>query len=78
VLSRDWYRADDLVSDCVVKVLRSWSRIDAMEDRNAYLHRVLINTWLDERRGFRRCASGRRTPCPTWSALTINAPSTIA
>jgi DNA-directed RNA polymerase specialized sigma24 family protein len=28
VLSRDWYRADDLVSDCVVKVMRSWSRIE--------------------------------------------------
>lgn len=54
VLSHDWHRADDLVSDCIIKVLRSWPRIDAMEDPNAYLHRVLINTWLDERRTFRR------------------------
>src|SRR5262249_47619067 len=54
VLARDWHRADDLVSDTILKVLRSWPRIDALENSDAYVHRILINTWLDERRRFRR------------------------
>jgi RNA polymerase sigma-70 factor (sigma-E family) len=62
VLCRDWHRADDLVSDSVVKVLQSWSRIDSLDDPNAYLHRVLINTWLDERRMFRRRRDAQSDP----------------
>ena len=50
VLCRDWHRADDLVSECVIKVLRAWPRIGALDDPHAYVHRILINTWLDERR----------------------------
>lgn len=54
VLCHDWHLADDLVSNSIVKVLRTWQRIDAMDDPTAYLHRVLINAWLDERRRFWR------------------------
>jgi RNA polymerase sigma-70 factor (sigma-E family) len=54
VLARDWHRADDLVSDSILKVLRTWQRIDRMENPDAYVHRILINTWLDERRRFLR------------------------
>lgn len=50
VLSRDWHTADDLVSETVIKLLRMWRRLDGMESPDAYVHRVLINTWLDERR----------------------------
>jgi RNA polymerase sigma-70 factor (sigma-E family) len=50
VLSRDWHTADDLVSETVIKLLRMWRRIDKDANPDAYVHRILINVWLDERR----------------------------
>src|SRR5262249_2924832 len=49
-LCGDWHMADDLVSITVVKTYRAWRRISAMSNLDAYVHRVLVTAWLDERR----------------------------
>jgi RNA polymerase sigma-70 factor (sigma-E family) len=50
LLCGDWHQADDLVSIALVKLLRHWRRVSAMEQPDAYVRRVLLRTWLDERR----------------------------
>ncbi len=50
LLCGDWHTADDLVSTALVKLLRHWRRVSAMENVDGYLRRVLLRAWLDERR----------------------------
>jgi RNA polymerase sigma-70 factor (sigma-E family) len=50
LLSGDWHTADDLVSGALVRLLRHWRRISRMEDPDAYVRRMLLRGWLDERR----------------------------
>lgn len=50
LLCGDWHQADDLVSIALVKLLRHWRRVSAMEQPDAYVRRMLLRTWLDERR----------------------------
>jgi len=50
LLSGDWHQADDLVSIALVKLLRHWRRVSVMEQPDAYVRRVLLRAWLDERR----------------------------
>jgi RNA polymerase sigma factor (sigma-70 family) len=38
------------VSTALVKLLRHWRRVSAMENIDGYLRRVLLHAWLDERR----------------------------
>ena len=55
LLCGDWHTADDLVSVALVKLLRHWRRVSAMEAPDAYMRRVLLRAWLDElRRPWRR------------------------
>ena len=46
----DWHSADDVVSTAITKVYQDWHRISQMGNPDAYLRRVLVNTWLMERR----------------------------
>ena len=50
LLCGDWHQADDLVSIALVKLLRHWRRVSVMEQPDAYMRRVLLRAWLDERR----------------------------
>ena len=50
LLCGDWHQADDLVSIALVKLLRHWRRVSVMEQPDAYVRRVLLRAWLDERR----------------------------
>ena len=50
LLCGDAHRADDLVSNVLVKVYRNWSRLSAMDHPDAYLRRMLHRVWLDELR----------------------------
>jgi len=50
LLCGDWHTADDLVSAALVKLLRHWRRVSAMEAPDAYVRRMLLRAWLDERR----------------------------
>jgi RNA polymerase sigma-70 factor (sigma-E family) len=46
----DWHLADDLLQTTLIKVYRSWSRIQADESLANYGRTVLLRTWLDEKR----------------------------
>jgi RNA polymerase sigma-70 factor (sigma-E family) len=50
LLCGDWHTADDLVSGALVKLLRHWRRVSTMESPDAYVRRMLLRGWLDERR----------------------------
>jgi len=50
LLCSDWHKADDLVSTALVRLLRHWTRASAMENIDAYVRRILLRAWLDERR----------------------------
>jgi len=63
LLCGDWHLADDLTSTVLVKLLRHWKRTTAMEHRDAYVRRMLMSAWLDERRRpWRRESSTDRLP----------------
>lgn len=50
LLCRDWHTADDLVAITVAKLVRHWRRVSRVESPDAYVRRVLLRVWLDERR----------------------------
>jgi RNA polymerase sigma-70 factor (sigma-E family) len=50
LLCGDWHQADDLVQAALVKLYVAWPRIRAQEPPDAYMHRVLVRCFLDERR----------------------------
>ena len=50
LLCGDWHLADDLVSTALVKLLRHWRRVSAMEQPDAYVRQVLLRAFIDERR----------------------------
>jgi RNA polymerase sigma-70 factor (sigma-E family) len=50
LLCGDWHTADDLVSTALVKLLRHWRRVSTMDNIDAYIRRMLLRAWLDERR----------------------------
>jgi RNA polymerase sigma-70 factor (sigma-E family) len=50
LLCGDWHTADDLLSAALAKLFRHWGRVSRMENPDAYLRRVLLRNWLDERR----------------------------
>jgi RNA polymerase sigma-70 factor (sigma-E family) len=55
LLCQDWHLADDLVSVTIDKLYRNWSRARGATNLDAYVQRILTNTWLDEvRRPWRR------------------------
>ena len=50
LLCGDWHLADDLTSTVLVKLLRHWKRASRMDHIDAYVRRMLMSAWLDERR----------------------------
>ncbi|MFG2038340.1 SigE family RNA polymerase sigma factor [Dactylosporangium sp. NPDC048998] len=50
LLCGDWHRADDLLSNALVRILQHWPRVSAADDVDAYVRRVLVRTMLNERR----------------------------
>jgi RNA polymerase sigma-70 factor (sigma-E family) len=50
LLCGDWHTADDLVSTALVKLYRHWGRASRMDSPDAYVRRILLRAWLDERR----------------------------
>ena len=59
-LTGDRYLAEDVLSDALVKVARRWRRISSLDDPAAYVRRVLVTTYLDDRR-----KAQRRRTAPT-------------
>src|SRR4051794_37407340 len=50
LLSGDWFLADDLVQDTLVRIYRVWQRLERSGDVGGYARRVLLNLYLDHRR----------------------------
>ena len=50
LLCGDWHLAQDLVQSTLVKMYGAWSRLGAEVDRHAYARRVLVNTYISQRR----------------------------
>lgn len=50
LLCGDWHTADDLVSMALVKLLRHWRQVAAMEQPDAYVRRMLLRVYIDEKR----------------------------
>ena len=53
-LTGDRYLAEDMLSDALVKVARRWRRISSLDDPAAYVRRVIVTTYLDDRRKAQR------------------------
>ncbi|MCW2936269.1 MAG: subfamily polymerase sigma-24 factor, partial [Actinomycetia bacterium] len=53
-LTSDRYLAEDVLSDALVKVARRWRRIGSLDDPAAYVRRVVVTTYLDDRRKAQR------------------------
>ncbi|MGF1431406.1 SigE family RNA polymerase sigma factor [Kitasatospora sp. LaBMicrA B282] len=50
LLCGDWHWADDLVQECITKLYTHWGRASRAENLDGYARRVLVNTFLAERR----------------------------
>ena len=50
LLCGDWHRAEDLTQTAFTKLYLAWHRISRHEVLDAYVRRMLIRTFLDERR----------------------------
>jgi RNA polymerase sigma-70 factor (sigma-E family) len=57
LLCHDWRVADDLVSVTLGRLYRRWGRARRVERLDAYVGRILLNTWRDEAR-----RAARETP----------------
>jgi RNA polymerase sigma-70 factor (sigma-E family) len=50
LLCGDWHLAEDLAQSTLIKMYRSWTRLERRGELDAYVRRVLLRTLLDERR----------------------------
>jgi RNA polymerase sigma-70 factor (sigma-E family) len=50
LLCGDVHQAEDLVSITIGRVLRQWRRIRGMDRPDAYVRKILVNAFIDERR----------------------------
>jgi RNA polymerase sigma-70 factor (sigma-E family) len=46
----DWHTAEDLMQAALIKIYRSWSRVQKEDSLVNYARTVLLRTWLDEKR----------------------------
>ncbi|ATE57714.1 MULTISPECIES: RNA polymerase sigma factor [Actinosynnema] len=46
----DWHTAEDLMQATLLKLYQAWHRVEWRDNANAYARKVLLRTWLDERR----------------------------
>ena len=54
VLSGSPHAAQDLVQDVVIRVEQRWAQLSALDHRDAYIRRMLVNEYLSHRRRFSR------------------------
>jgi RNA polymerase sigma-70 factor (sigma-E family) len=65
----DWFLAEDLMQTTLVKVYRSWSRVQRDESLANYGRTVLLRTWLDEKRRPWRRAEHSEASVPETSGV---------
>lgn len=44
------HEAEDVVQAALTRCLTKWSRVRRADDRDAYVHRIVVNTFIDQRR----------------------------
>lgn len=44
------HEAEDVVQAALTRCLVKWSKVQRADDRDAYVHRILVNTFIDQRR----------------------------
>jgi RNA polymerase sigma-70 factor (sigma-E family) len=54
VLCGDPVQAEEMVQNVLGRTFERWQRIDAADDANAYVRRMVVNEFLDSRRLLRR------------------------
>jgi RNA polymerase sigma-70 factor (sigma-E family) len=69
-LTGDHTLAEDVLSDALLKVGRRWRRISRMDSPVGYVRRVVVTTFLSDRR-----KEGRRRTEPTDDLATLDRPS---
>jgi RNA polymerase sigma-70 factor (sigma-E family) len=63
LLCGDGHRADDIVQASLIDLYRQWRRATTVDNLDAYLHRILVRRYLDERRrGWSRVVLTGSTP----------------
>jgi RNA polymerase sigma-70 factor (sigma-E family) len=62
LLCGDWHTADDIVSTALIRLLRHWPRVSAMEQPEAYVRKMLVRAVVDERRRPWRRERSAETP----------------
>ncbi|HEX4830535.1 MAG TPA: SigE family RNA polymerase sigma factor [Trebonia sp.] len=67
-LTGDRFLAEDMLSDALVKVAKRWRRISSLDDPAAYVRRVVLTTYLDDRR-----KAQRRRTAPTGDLAVLDA-----
>src|SRR3954449_9663200 len=50
LLCGDWHRAEDLVQSAFTKLYLVWDRVSRHEVLDAYLRRIIVRGYLDQRR----------------------------
>ncbi|MGW0810249.1 SigE family RNA polymerase sigma factor [Nonomuraea sp. NPDC002799] len=45
LLTGNWHTAEDLVQSCLGRLYRVWPRLDTSSEPDAYLRRILVNTY---------------------------------
>ncbi|GAB3912261.1 SigE family RNA polymerase sigma factor [Kibdelosporangium lantanae] len=46
----DWHLAEDLTQTTLIKIYRAWAKVHKQDSIHNYARKVLLNTWLDEKR----------------------------
>jgi RNA polymerase sigma-70 factor (sigma-E family) len=46
----DWHLAEDLTQTTLIKIYRAWPTVQKQDSIGNYARKVLLNTWLDEKR----------------------------
>ncbi|HYF74031.1 MAG TPA: sigma factor, partial [Nocardioides sp.] len=44
------HEAEDVVQSALTRCLVKWSKVCRADDRDAYVHRIVVNTFIDHRR----------------------------
>jgi RNA polymerase sigma-70 factor (sigma-E family) len=60
----DWHLAEDLMQSALIKMYQAWSRIEQQEAAVNYARKVLLRTWLDEKRRPWRRSEVRQAELP--------------
>lgn len=50
LLCGNWHHSEDIVSTAIVKLYGCWRRATQAENLDAYVRRIVVRVWLDERR----------------------------